>query len=70
MVKTVKKRSLRATEAEKKRDEEIKRKMRQELELERGMSAPQGSTADQKIFTQLGKDDGMVVVNPAGWEEA
>ena len=70
VVKTVKKRSLRATEAKIKRDEEIKRKMRQELELERGMCAPQGSTADPKIFAQLVKDDGMVVGNPAGWEEA
>ena len=70
VVKTVKKRSLRATEAKIKRDEEIKRKIRQELELERGMCAPQGSTADPKIFTQLVKDDGMVVANLAGWEEA
>ena len=67
VVKTLKKRSLRATEAKIKRDEEIKSKMRQEIELERGMCAPQGSTAD---LTQQGKDDGMVVVNPAGWEEA
>ena len=44
--------------------------MRQELELEHSMCAPQGSTADPKIFTQLVKDDGMVVANPAGWEEA
>ena len=70
VVKTLKKRSLRATEAKIKRDEEIKRKMGQELELERGMCAPQGSTADPKIFTQLVKDDGIVVANPAGWEEA
>ena len=70
VVKTVKKRSLRATEAKIKRDEEIKRKMCQEIELERGMCASQGSTADPKIFTQLVKDDGMVVGNPAGWEEA
>ena len=44
--------------------------MRQELELERGMCASQGSTADPKIPIKLVKDDGMVVGNPAGWEEA
>ena len=57
---TVKKRSLRATEAKIKRDEEIKRKMRQEIELERGMCASQGSTADPKIPTKLVKDDGNI----------
>ena len=66
VVKMVKKRSLRATEAKIKRDEEIKRKMRQELELERGMCASQGSSAVQNIPTKLVKDDG----NGMGWEEA
>ena len=66
VVKTVKKRSLRATEAKIKRDKEIKRKMRQELELKRGMCASQGSSAVQNIPTKLVKNDG----NGMGWEEA
>ena len=41
VVKTFKKRSLRATEAKIKTGEEIKRKMLHEIELERGMCAPQ-----------------------------
>ena len=63
VVKTVKKRSQRATEAKIKRDEQIRQELRREVELERGMCA---SSAVQNIPTKLVKDDG----NGMGWEEA
>ena len=61
----MKKRSLRATEAKIKRDEETKKKLHQEIEIELGRGMCTSSTAD---LTEPGKDDR--VFNTVGWEEA
>ena len=74
VVKLMKKRSLRSTEAKIKRDEQLRQELRREVELERGMCA---SSAVQNIPTKLVKDDGNKLAdaltrptNGMGWKEA
>ena len=74
VVKTVKKRSLRSTEAKIKRDEQLSQELRREVELERDMCA---SPAVQNIPNRLVEDNGNKMADALsrptkgmGWEEA
>ena len=74
VVKMVKKRSLRSTEAKIKRDEQLRQELRREVELERGLCA---SPAVQNIPNRLVEDIGNKMADALsrptkgmGWEEA